>query len=114
MKKIVLLAFEGKEMCFVHVLANALDMEEKGYDVKVILEGEATATAAALGKGGNFHELYMKVKDRGLIDCACKACSMKMNAYDTLAEQGIPFKGEMMGHPSIADYIKRGYEIITF
>lgn len=29
-------------MCFVHVLLNALDMQERGYEVKVILEGSAT------------------------------------------------------------------------
>jgi len=36
-KKIALFAFNGKAMCFVHVLLNALDMNEKGYDVKVII-----------------------------------------------------------------------------
>ncbi len=115
MKKIVLLAFEGKEMCFLHVLANALDMEEKGYDVKIILEGAATATAAAMGQiGHTFYDLYSQVKGKGLIDCACKACSMKMDASKELEKQGIPFRGEMMGHPSLADYMDRGYEVVTF
>jgi hypothetical protein len=41
-KKIVLVAFNGEFMCFVHVLLNALDMKERGYDVKIVIEGAAT------------------------------------------------------------------------
>ena len=115
MEKAILLAFEGKEMCFVHVLVNALDMKERGYDCKIILEGAATKTAAEMGKGtGTFHEMYGKVKEAGLIDCACKACSMKMGAYEDLERQGIPFRGEAMGHPSLASYLADGYQIVTF
>jgi hypothetical protein len=35
-KRVVLVAFNGEPMCFVHVLLNALDMEEAGYEVKVL------------------------------------------------------------------------------
>jgi hypothetical protein len=47
-EKIALVAFNGEPMCFVHVLLNALDMHERGYDVKVIIEGSATRTANTL------------------------------------------------------------------
>jgi hypothetical protein len=115
MTKVVLLAFEGKDMCFIHALANALDMKEKGFDVKVILEGAATLTAAQMGKEDHgFHGLYKEVKDKGLIDCACLACSKKMGAYEDLQKQGIPFRGEMKGHPPLADYISQGYQVISF
>ena len=115
MNKVILLAFEEKEMCFVHVLANALDMKEKGFEVKVILEGAATATAAHMGKGDSpFASLYTEVKDAGLIDCACLACSKKMGAFEELEKQGITFKGEMKGHPALADYMAEGYQVITF
>ena len=33
MKKVVLFAFNGDFMCFIHVLVNALDLHEKGYEV---------------------------------------------------------------------------------
>ena len=42
MKKVVLFAFNGDFMCFIHVLLNALDMHEKSYDVKIVIEGSAT------------------------------------------------------------------------
>ena len=37
-KKVAIFAFNGKPMCFVHALLNTLDMKEKGYDVKLIIE----------------------------------------------------------------------------
>ena len=40
--KIIIVAFRSDPMCFVHVLLNALDMEEKGLGGKIVLEGEAT------------------------------------------------------------------------
>jgi hypothetical protein len=36
MKKAALFVFNGDPMCFIHVLLNALDMKEKGYEVKTI------------------------------------------------------------------------------
>ena len=41
MKKIAIFVFNGDPMCFIHVLLNALDMHQKGYDVKIVIEGAA-------------------------------------------------------------------------
>ena len=43
MKKVALVAFTGGASCFSHVLLNALDMKERGYETLVIIEGAATA-----------------------------------------------------------------------
>ena len=114
-EKVVLVAFQGEPMCFVHVLLNALDMHERGFDVKVVIEGAATKTANALNEpGAQFYGLYQEVKAAGLIDCVCKACAAKMGALPGVEAQGLPLCGEMKGHPSMARYIDAGYEIITF
>lgn len=113
--KVALYAFNGEPMCFVHVLLNALDMSERGYDVKVIIEGSATKTANLLDEPkAQFHKLYAQVKEKGLVDCVCKACAAKMDALDGILEQGLPLCSEMTGHPSMAKYMEQGYEIITF
>ncbi|MCU0520679.1 MAG: cytoplasmic protein [Anaerolineae bacterium] len=113
--KVALVAFNGEPMCFVHVLLNALDMQAQGYDVKVIIEGSATRTATSLNEpSAQFHKVYQQVKDSGLIDCVCKACSVKMEALTGIEAQGLPLCGEMVGHPSLARYIDAGYTIITF
>ncbi|MDF1513418.1 MAG: DsrE family protein [Anaerolineae bacterium] len=114
-QKVVLFAFNSDPMCFVHVLLNALDMEERGYDVKVVIEGSATKTVNMLNTPtAQFHKLYLKVKEKGLIDCVCKACAAKMEALAGIEAQELPLCAEMVGHPSMAKYIDQGYTIITF
>ena len=114
-KKYALYAFNGDPMCFVHVLLNALDMENRGYDVKIIIEGSATKTANLLNTPqAQFHKLYQLVTAKGLIDCVCKACAAKMDALKGIEEQDLPLCAEMSGHPSMAKYIEQGYKIITF
>ena len=39
MKKIALVTYNPEMMCFSHVLLYALDFQEKGYDVKLVIEG---------------------------------------------------------------------------
>jgi hypothetical protein len=113
--KVALFAFNGEAMCFVHVLLNALDMQECGYEVKVILEGSATKLANELNDPDEpFGSLYRKVRDAGLIDCACRACSGKMGALAGIQAQGLSLCDEMSGHPSVARYMEAGYEIVTF
>ncbi|MFZ5515028.1 MAG: DsrE family protein [Candidatus Zhuqueibacterota bacterium] len=115
MKKVALVAFNGDAMCFVHVLLNALDMADAGFDVKVVIEGSATKLVKELVDPAKpFAGLYKKVKDRGLIDCVCKACSVKMDSIHAAQEQGLPLCDDISGHPSLRKYMDQGFEIITF
>jgi len=115
MKKVALFAFNGDPVCFIHVLLNALDMNEKGYDLKLIIEGSAVKLVKELADlKAPLHSLYQKVKEKALIDCVCKACAAKLGSAESAEEQGLPLGGEMNGHPSMADYREKGYEIITF
>ncbi|MEE4354740.1 MAG: hypothetical protein V2J25_17925 [Desulfatiglans sp.] len=115
MKKVALFAFNGESMCFIHVLLNALDMKERAYDVRIIIEGSATKLVAELSKHDHpFYNLYEKVKGIGLIDGACRACSNKMGVLSHIEAQGIELLGDMTGHPSIARYLEQGFQIITF
>ncbi len=114
-KKVALFAFQGDVVCFAHVLLNALDLHEKGYEVAVVLEGPSTKTAVELGEGEKpFSALYKKAKAAGLIDCACKACAAKVGALEGIKAQEITLDGEMSGHPAMSRYLEAGYKIITF
>jgi hypothetical protein len=113
--KIVLLAFEGETMCFVHVLLNALDLAEKDHDVAVIIEGAATQLIAELADPSKpFAKLYAEVKERGLVKAVCKACASKMGALDAAKEQELPIVGDMKGHPALEPWLTQGYQVITF
>lgn len=115
MKNVALFAFNGELMCFVHVLLNALDMKETGMNPRIVFEGAATKLVPELMKKENpFHQLYIKAKEAGLIEGACKACSAKMGVLEAVQDEGLPLLDEMSGHPSVGAYMKHGFEIVTF
>ncbi len=115
MKKVMLVVFNGEEMCFIHVLLNSFDMLERSYDVGIIMEGASTKLLTSLEKKEHFlHNLWEKAKEKGLIEGVCKACSNKMGTMKVAEEIGLNLLGDMSGHPSLARYMEEGYEIITF
>jgi hypothetical protein len=115
MKKIALFAFNGDPMCFIHVLLNSIDMREKGFNVALVIEGSATALIKEMDKEGHkLYDLYQRVKESGIIDCVCRACSLQMNSVESAEQQKLPLCAEMHGHPSMASYIDEGYEVISF
>jgi hypothetical protein len=114
-KKVVLVAFNSEFMCFVHVLLNALDMESRGLETKIVIEGAATGFIPELVREGNpLHPLYKRVKERQLIHAVCRACATKMQTLEAVDKEGLPLADQMAGHPSLAAYMEQGYEVITF
>lgn len=111
MNKVAYFAFNGNPMCFTHVLLNAVDMHEKGYESLIVFEGEAVKLIKEMEENKN--PLFAKVKEQGLFHAVCKACSAKMGVLEYNESCGIPLAGEMNGHPALEPYIKKGYEIIT-
>jgi len=111
MKKYMIFAFRGDPMCFIHVLLNAKDMNEKGIECRIVMEGEAVKLLKGLEESGN--PLYRKVKEAGLFECICRACSAKLGFLEYNETTGIPVTGDMAGHPSMSRYIDDGYSIIT-
>ena len=115
MKKVALVTYNPDMMCFTHVLLYAIDFMEKGYEVKVVIEGGAVKLMSAFLKpDAPFAQLFARVKDAGLIDCVCKACSAKLGSMEDAQKLGLKVSGNMMGHPSLEDYIAGGYQVITF
>ncbi len=115
MKKVALVTYNPEMMCFTHVLLYAIDFMEKGYDVKVVIEGGAVKLMSAfIEPDAPFGNLFAKVRDAGLIDCVCKACSAKLGSMEDALKLGLNVSGNMMGHPSLENYIDRGYQVITF
>jgi len=115
MNKVLLLAYNGELTCFAHVMLYALDMHDKGHEVKVIIEGAATRLITELDKdGAPFHNLYAKLRQKDLIACICRACSQKMGTLAEAERQGLTIVGDMQGHPEIVSYLTGGYTILPF
>lgn len=114
MKK-VFFAFKGDPVCFIHVLLNALDMNAKGMNVKIVMEGAATAIIPDLALTSNpLNSMWEKAKILGLVAGVCKACAMKIGTLDSAKSQGLVILDDMNGHPSMTAFIENGYEILTF
>ncbi|MCE1207119.1 MAG: cytoplasmic protein [Spirochaetia bacterium] len=115
MKKFALFVFNGDPMCFIHVLLNALDMKAKGHEAKIILEGASVKLIPELVQPGNpLHGLWKMNLAAHLVEGVCKGCSTKLGTIEAAKEQGLALLDDMSGHPSIAAYRDKGYEIITF
>lgn len=115
MSKNALFVFNGDPMCFIHVLLNALDMKEKGDEVKVILEGASVQLVPELVKSGNpLNGLWKKALDAGVIEGLCKACAQKLGTLSAAKEQELALLADMSGHAGMAGYQAAGFTIITF
>ena len=115
MNKFALFAFNGDPVCFIHVVLNAIDMNEKGYVAKIIMEGAATKLIEPLSQPDNpLNNNWQKVKELRLVEGVCKACATKMGTLKEAESQGLTLLDDMSGHPSMTRYLDAGFEIITF
>ena len=115
MEKVALFVFRGDSICFIHVLLNSLDMHKKKYEVKIILEGEATKLVPELIDDKKpLKKLWKEVIETGLVEGVCKACASKMGTIKDAEKQNLKLLGDMNGHPSISQYMDKGFRIITF
>ncbi len=115
MKKFALFVFNGDPMCFIHVLLNGLDMKEKGHNPKIILEGASVQLVPKLFKSDHpLNKLWKKALDQDLVEGVCKACAGKLGTLKDAQDQGLPLLDNMAGHPGMATYQAKGFEIITF
>ncbi len=114
-QKYAIFAFRGDPMCFIHVLLNGLDLHAKGHQGLIILEGEALTLVPEMAKPDHMlNLLYQKAMHAKLLHGACKACSVKLKVDQAIKDEAIPFIDDMSGHPSMAAFIEKGYQIITF
>jgi len=115
MAKAALFVFNGDPMCFIHVLLNALDMDAKGWEAGIVVEGAATRLLPELAKAENpLYALWAKAKAKGLVAGVCKACSAKMGTLAEVQAQGLVLLDDMSGHPSMTGFRDQGFEVITF
>lgn len=113
--KVALFAYNGEEMCFVHVLLQAIDYQERGWEPRIVVEGTATRLIPQMNEEGHrLNGLFKKAKERDLFDGACRACSTMLGVAEDVQKSGLRLLAEMNGHPSIAWYREMGYEVITF
>jgi hypothetical protein len=115
MDRCALFVFNPDLMCFVHVLLNALDMQQRGVVPAIVMEGAATRLVLDLDPQGHpLHSLWQRVKTEGLVAGVCRACAGKTGSIAAAQEQGLPLLEELSGHPSMAAFRQQGYTLLIF
>ncbi|MCJ7737353.1 MAG: cytoplasmic protein [Anaerolineae bacterium] len=115
-EKVAIFLFAGPERpCrMIHTFIWALDIQRRGGEVKVVLEGEAPRWLLVLPDPEHGrHNLYQMVKDAGLIDAVCKACAVQARALEAAAEEGLRLVHDASGHVSLMPYAEGGFRIVT-
>ncbi len=110
MRKILFYAMQGEKMCFLHVLMNALQLDEAGYEVRVIFEGAAVKLPSVLEKEDN--KLYLRAKEKGLLAGICYACSVQLAVLEENEKTGLPLLKDMNGHAGVLPFVNDEYEVV--
>ncbi len=113
-KKYAIFLFNDDEMCMLHVFLYLRELNERGCEAKLIIEGKATVIPAKYAEGSIISRHYQEAKERGWIDCICKACSAKMGSLKDAEREGLNVCSDLNGHVSLARYIDEGYEVLVF
>ncbi len=111
-RKYLFYAMRGQKMCFQHVLLNAVDLAEAGYEVRLVFEGESVTLPPVLAKEEN--PLYLKCLELGLIAGVCRACAHTLGVLEQVEALGLPLLSDMQGHAGIRPFVEEGYEVNVF
>ena len=115
MTKVAIFAFREDANCFSHVLINAMDMHARGYEIRLIMEGDAVKLLPGLAtEGGPLSGLWQKAKAAGIVSGFCRGCATKMGTVPSAETQGLALLDDLSGHPSIGGFRDQGYEIFVF
>ena len=110
MRKFAFFVFNEDPMCIMHAMLNVLDISKKGYEATMIIEGQAVKLVEQMQ---NNNALFKQLEEKNLIEGVCKACSAKLGVLAYNEKSGLKLLDDMNGHPSMSQFIEKGYEIIS-
>lgn len=94
----------------MHALMNAQQLQDNGYEIKLIFEGKAVKWPAALAEQNN--QLYQQAKEKGILAGICQGCARMLQVYEASVKTGLPMLSDMSGHAGMKPFIDDGYEVI--
>ncbi len=98
-------------MVTYHFLLNAQDLKQKGVNIKIILEGDATKYVTKIGDPNHpLHSMYQSIKNS--ISAVCRGCAITTGTLEEAEKQGLPIIGNLDNHVALEPYVKDGYQII--
>ncbi|MDX1642539.1 MAG: hypothetical protein R3220_12625 [Balneolaceae bacterium] len=97
----------------VNSLELAKELQEHDDDVKIIFDGAGTKWIPELeDEEHDAHPLFKAVTDS--IYGACKFCSKAFGVFEEVKSSEVELLDEYDQHPSLRNFIEKGYQIVTF
>lgn len=98
----------------LHGLLYAQELHEAGHEVKLLFDGAGTTWVDQFEQPDfKYGPLYRAVKAKGVIAGVCEYCAGAFQAKDAVQRSGLPFLGEVGGHPSLSKLIAEGFAPIV-
>lgn len=97
-------------------LKYANELDDKGNEVEVYLDGSATAWPGVLltKPGHPVNKYFEEVQERGLLKGACGYCAHAFDGVEGCREAGIELLGGSENHgPNVGALVEQGFELIV-
>lgn len=99
----------------VHALLYSKELKEHGHEVVLLFDGAGTEWIAEWSKPDstdNLAPIYKELREAGVTSVICDFCAIAFRVKSGLEENKVPLTAEYKGHPSIAKFADKGYQII--
>lgn len=99
----------------VHALLYSKELKEHGHEVVLLFDGAGTEWIAEWSKPDSTDKLasmYQELREAGVTQVICDFCASAFQVKSVLEENKAPLTAEYKGHPSIAKFADKGYQII--
>ena len=108
-------AKEDEGAKFAHALMYANELKDAGHEVQLVFDGASVKTLANLTADPErpVYKLYQSLTEKDVIQGACEFCSNIMGVQEQLSNTGLSLLSEANGHPSIAEYVAKGFTPIV-
>lgn len=99
----------------VHALLYARELDDAGFEVVLIYDGAGTGWANEMNKPEHpLYKHYAEFKKRGMVEEICDYCAEQFGNKESLPEtQRKLLVGDYEGHPDIAKWVSRGFQVIV-
>lgn len=97
----------------LHALLYAKELKESGAEVVLIFDGAGSTWAEKLQDPQHkLHPLFADLEKDGVIQIVCDFCSGAFKVKDKIKDPQFILTSEYQGHPSVAKWVKQGYQLI--
>lgn len=99
----------------LHALLYSRELKEHGHDVVLVFDGAGTEWAEEWTDPSSQHKLapmYRELSKQGVTNIICDFCAHAFRVRKELEERNAPMVAEYEGHPSIAKWVDKGYQIV--